>query len=175
MKLLSCEICLLKLYFGHIQPSASKGISQVRQFNHFKAGCLVSTDPCGGGGMRAFHAPLSSGWFVGCVKEAWTSRWTSSGIIDFEEQEIQVKCIYSSQESFGSSNGWIYLYERMFHEQDVMYFKSQLQWDGGDSVYINILSVIELTWALSFLLQLSSSLHFKELSYVLQTDTGLFF
>lgn len=118
----------------------------------------------------------SCGRFVRCMKGAWTSKWASSGIIDFGEQEMQDKCIYSSQESFGSTNGWIYLCEKMSCMLDIMHFKSWLQWDGNCRIDISILSVTLASSAFSFSFFFNIFFfYFKEPSEVLRTNTVLFF
>lgn len=150
--------------------------SLIREFNRLKPGCCVGADPRGGG-VRRLHAALSVGATVPrgldlhmCI--LWKD------FTDFEEQEIHLKCIYSSQKSLSHTSRGIYLYERMFCTPNIMHFKSQLQWDDNSKTDINILSLIHLTStasSASSAVFIYFSFHLKELFGVLQINMVTFF
>lgn len=145
MKLLSGKICLLKLCLGRIQSSASTVflasgnwiVSSLAVWSELTLVVVVARELS----VPRWVLAGCCGTPIGCIKGAWTFRWTPSGIRGFVEQEIQVRCVYSSHESFGPTTGCIHLYERMVCVPDVMRFRSHPQWDGSDGVCILISSL----------------------------------
>lgn len=174
MKLLSSKICFLKLYLWHIQSSASTVLLWLENLIALSlAAVWVLTL-----GVVVWEGSMQHWALVLLYQGAWTSTCASSGITDLEEQEIHLKCIYSSQKSLSHTSRGIYLYERMFCTPNIMHFKSQLQWDDNSKADINILSLIHLTStasSASSAVFIFFSFHLKELFGVLQINMVTFF